>query len=272
MAEVISNFNLNFIHSITIKREKAMSGIKLIFILATAFFLQSFFPDTLFAISHEKILEQADRARGNTEGIEWKIQLDSIENDKKKYRIFNVKAKNFNCIAKFLAPSNVKGRKLLMIDRNMWFIKPGLRKPVPISPRQRLLGNASNGDIAATNYAGDYRIASVVKDSVNGEECYLYDLKGKTTNVTYDRIKYWISVNRRVGIKAEYYTISDKMFKSATIEYANKIRLGGITQPFISKMTIKDTIMNRNITTMQFSKIRMKKIPDSAFNINLLAR
>ena len=45
---------------------------------------------------------------------------------------------------------------MLFNDRTIWFIKPGLRKPVSISARQRLVGDAANGDIATTNYARDY--------------------------------------------------------------------------------------------------------------------
>ena len=108
--------------------------------------------------------------------MEWEIDLTSIENGRTQNRTLNVKARDFNSIAEFLEPPKVKGRKLLMIDRNMWFVKPGLRKPVPISPRQKLMGGAANGDIASTNYAGDYEARSVSEADVDGEPCYLFDL------------------------------------------------------------------------------------------------
>ena len=130
--------------------------------------------------SPKEILTRADEARGNSEGMEWQIDISSVEAGRQQERTIRVTARSFNSLAEFLEPSNVRGQKMLMLDRNMWFTKPGLSKPVPISPRQKLLGGAANGDIAATNYAGDYKVARSATDTVNGEACYLF-LKSYTT-------------------------------------------------------------------------------------------
>lgn len=219
-----------------------------------------------------EILEKADHARGNVEGIEWEIRLDSVENGRKQFRTLKIKARDRNSLAEFLSPAKVKGRKLLMLDRNMWFVKPGLRKPVPISPRQKLMGGASNGDIASTNYAGDYEATLVCEDTVNGEPCYLFNLIAKNKKVTYDRIRYWVSRERFTGLKAEFYTVSGKMFKSATFEYENSVLAQGKPQAFVSKMVITNAFVKEDITTMIYTKVKLKKIPDSTFNLNLLVR
>jgi hypothetical protein len=223
-------------------------------------------------MSPEEILRKADEARGNTEGVEWEIDIKSIEGGREQNRIIRVSARGFNSLAEFLAPPNVKGQKMLMIDRNMWFAKPGLSKAVPISPRQKLIGGAANGDIASTNYAGDYRIDHAADDTINGEACYLFDLNAVDKKVTYDRIKYWISKERLVGVKAEFYTVSGKMFKTATFEYENSVTVEGVPRPFISKMVITSAVMKEDVTMMDFRKVAFKNIPDSMFNLNLLLR
>ena len=219
-----------------------------------------------------EILSSADRARGNIEGIEWEIKIKSIERGRKQERSMRVKVRGYNCLAECISPPKVKGQKILMIDRNMWFVKPGLRKPVPISPRQKLMGRAANGDIASTNYAGDYEPTSVSDDTVNGEPCYLLDLKATSKKTTYDRIKYWVSKERLVGVKAEFFTVSGKKFKTATFEYEHEISIQGKSRPFVSKMVITDAVIKSNVTSMTYSKIKLKKIPDSTFNLNLLMR
>lgn len=223
-------------------------------------------------VNPKAILEKTDEARGNLEGIEWKIQLDSVERGRKQKRTLIVKARDFNSLAEFKAPAKVKGQKVLMIDRNMWFIKPGLRKPVPISPRQKLMGQASNGDIASTNYAGDYRVEEMSEEKVDDELCYLFDLIAANKKVTYDRIRYWVSKERMVGVRAEFFTVSGKMFKSATFEYDNIVTVEGEKRPFISEMVITNAVIKADVTTMTYSKAEVKKIPDSAFNLNLLMR
>jgi len=223
-------------------------------------------------MSPAEILSSADRARGNVKGIEWEIKIESIERGRTQNRTLRIKARGNNSLAEFISPPKVKGRKLLMIDRNMWFIKPGLRKPVPISPRQKLMGGASNGDIASTNYAGDYEPISVSDDTIGGESCYLLDLKATHKKATYDRIRYWISKTRLVGVKSEFFTVSGKRFKSATFEYENSIMIEGKSRRFVSKMIITNAVIKANITTMTYHKVRLKKIPNSDFNLNLLLK
>ncbi len=218
------------------------------------------------------ILRAADQARGNVAGIEWTIQLKSIENGRTQNRTIQIKARDRNSLATFLAPARVKGRMLLMLDRNMWFVKPGLRKPVPISPRQKLSGGAANGDIASTNYAGNYEAKYVSDDLVGEVDCYLFDLLSNTRKASYDRIRYWISKDRNVGAKAEFYTVSGKLLKTALFEYDNILQTETEKRPFISKMTIIDALIPEDITTMTYSDVMVKEIADATFNLNLLRR
>ena len=241
-------------------------------ILIIVTILSVFHPFVYAGMSPKEILVHADRARGNLEGIEWSIDMESIEMGRKQERTIMLQARGHNSLAEFISPPKVKGQKLLMIDRNMWFVKPGLSKPVPISPRQKLMGGAANGDIASTNYAGDYEPVSVSEDMIDGELCYLMDLKATNKNATYDQIKYWVSKERLVGVQADFFTVSGKRFKSATFEYNNNIRIDGNPLPFVSKMIITDAVINENVTTMSYSDVKIKRIPDSAFNLNLLMR
>jgi len=71
-------------------------------------------------------------------------------------------------------------------------------------------------------------------------------------------------------VKAEFYTISGKMFKMATFEYKNRINLNDKPQEFISRMTITNAIMKDDVTVINYSRPVMKKVPDATFNLNLL--
>jgi outer membrane lipoprotein-sorting protein len=234
--------------------------------------LMGFALQSVQAMTPEEILKKSDEARGNAEGVEWQIDIQSIESGREQQRTIKVSARSFKSLAEFLAPANVKGQKILMVDRNMWFAKPGLSKAIPISPRQKLMGNAANGDIASTNYAGDYKITQTMDDTVNKEPCYLLDLEAVDKKATYDRIKYWVSKGRLVGVKAEFYTVSGKMFKTAIFEYNNGITINDEKRPFISKMIITNAIIKEDVTTMNFHKVAFGKISDSVFDLNLLTR
>ena len=90
---------------------------------------------TAWAQQPQKILRAADQARGNLEGITWTVTITSNKKDKASIMALDVKSRGFDIVAISTAPPKYKGNKLIMLNGNMWFYKPGLSKPVPISRR-----------------------------------------------------------------------------------------------------------------------------------------
>ena len=80
--------------------------------------------------SVKDILRHTDRARGNLGGIIWDIAIVSVGDGPKQTQAMTVKVKNVNVLARYTAPPNMRDRMVLMKDRNMWFIRSGLQKPV----------------------------------------------------------------------------------------------------------------------------------------------
>lgn len=221
----------------------------------------------------KEILRASDQARGNVEGIVWNINITTTGEGSSESREMIVKVKKNNTLARFTSPSSMNDRMVLMVDRNMWFIRSGLKKPVSMSPRQKLMGDAANGDIASTNYVEDYEGALIGEENVRNESCYVLDLKAANKNVTYDRIKYWVSKERLVGVQAEFYTLSGKLFKTAEFKYDNRIKSNNQEEmPFVSELIIRDAIQKDRKTTMVYSNIKIGPIADSMFNLNLLVR
>lgn len=216
----------------------------------------------------QTLLANSDRARGGgLPGIVWEINLVSSENGEvQDEQNLEVKAIEDASVAETLRPPRFKGSKLLQVGRNMWITRPGLSKPIPISPRQRLSGMASNGDVAATNYVADYKPKLIGEDTVQNEKCYILELKAKHKRTTYDRVRYWIAANREVGVKAEFYSLSGKLMKVADFDYNNSIAYAGKTFPFVSRMTIKDALLDAK-TTMEYGTVTVRAIPASEFDL-----
>ena len=236
-----------------------VSGILILMVLSTTCMAEE---------DYHNILSIADTARGNYDGIAWKVNVKTG----KKHKQFFVRALGFDLLAETISPAKYKGNKILMVSGNMWFYKPRLSKPVPISRRQKLLGEAAYGDISSTNYADAYTIESVQNDTLNGEQCFLFDLVSKTKENTYDRIHYWVAKDRMVGIKADYFTVSGKLIKSAQMQYQNTVSIADKDQLFISQITISDQIQIGDVTELEFNNPELKKIPDYLFNVNFLRR
>lgn len=223
--------------------------------------------------SAQDILKRSDAARGgNLPGIQWNVVLTAVDGERKQEQFLTIRAAGKNSLVEFERPAKIKGQKLLMVENNMWFIRPGLSKPVPISARQRLVGQASNGDVAATRYSEDYSAKLLGEEAVDGENCYILDLKASNPHVTYDHLRYWVSKERYVAVKAEFFTVSGKLFKSARFEYGNRIDYQGQNIPFVSRMHIQDQVNSAQWTSLQYTDISTTSFSRNTFNLQSLVR
>jgi len=214
------------------------------------------------------LLAASDTARGGgSPGLTWEIAVrnsGSLVRDD-EVTILQVKAHDRNSVAEIFEPLRSKGSKILQVERNMWITKPGLRKPVAISPRQRLSGQASIGDITATDYAHDYTPKYLRSETVDGEPCHVLELTAARQNTTYDRIVYWISDKRHVGVHADFMSVSGKRIKRADFTYGNRVTVDGKQVPFVSRMSIQDELTDGK-SVLDFSKVRVGPIAQSEFD------
>jgi hypothetical protein len=217
-----------------------------------------------------KALKKSDFYRGGSDGIEWDVKVQNIEQGQIKNDI-NITVEgasteeHFYSLISFTGPKKFEGQKLLIRDNSMWFMKIGLSNPVPISSRQRLSGNAANADVAAANYTKDYSIESVENGSYNDKQCWVLSLKAKDNLVTYPKVKYWISKSENFGLQAEFYGKSDKLIKTATFEYNNKVDYKSRKYDYLSKISISDMINKEDKTILSISSISFPSFASSKF-------
>lgn len=220
-----------------------------------------------------ELLKASDQGRGGVaDGVQWDAEIETFENGEQSKRNFLVKAKQQDAYVEATAPAKNKNEIFLFNDRQMWFFKPSLKKPVSISARQKLSGQASNGDIASTNYARDYLATLEKAEVINGEKFHVLLLKANVKNLTYDQIRYWISDKTKLAMRADFLTLQGKTFKIGQLEYKNKISIKGKSFPFVSQMIITDAKFNKNKSIIKYSNPKIVEHADSLFNVNNLTR
>ena len=74
----------------------------------------------------------------------------------------------FGSLVRFVLPSRDSGKLMLKSGNDLWFYDPGTKASVRISPQQRLMGQAANGDVITVNFARDYK-AAIAGEDRNGE-------------------------------------------------------------------------------------------------------
>ena len=93
------------------------------------------------------------------------FNTDGIPDKERRYTVF-AQAEHQSLVL-MQSPAE-KGQKVLMLGDDFWLLMPGSQRPLRITPMQKLLGDASTGDIATMSWADDYT-GSVAGDEPCGE-------------------------------------------------------------------------------------------------------
>jgi outer membrane lipoprotein-sorting protein len=160
----------------------------------------------------------------------------------------------------FMSPRE-KGRHLLMLGDDMWVYLPDTSRPVRITPLERLTGDASNGDVARTNYAVDYSPVYLRSEKVGAVDCNVLELTAKRKGATYQRIVYWLRAEDARPVRAEFYLTSGKHIKSASFdEYEQS---GG--RLLLHKLTLYDEIRHNSRSVLEYTGAAQRSLPDKLF-------
>src|SRR5205823_10776815 len=123
-----------------------------------------------------------------------------------KFRVYGKGADR--SVVEFMAPSSEKGKLLLMLRDTVWIYMPTASRPIRISPLQRLMGQASNGDVARTSFTVDYVAKSVTEGEWNGRKAYVLDLGAKDSDVSYSRVLLWVDQATYEPMRADFYVVT----------------------------------------------------------------
>jgi outer membrane lipoprotein-sorting protein len=217
----------------------------------------------------DKLLQQSDESRAAWDSYSVTTVIKNFDGDKLKEEAkFDVLNKGKEkTLVKFLN-ADEKGEFLLVVDDAMWIYMPDTKRPIRITPMQRLLGNASNGDVARTRYYGDYTAKLIRETSLYSTACYLLELNAKSDGATYQRIEYWISKAGSQPLQAEIYLSSGKHYKS--IRYDKYITTGG--KLLLAQLTITEQLLPGKKTIMLFSDYQPREIPERYFHKDYLEK
>ena len=210
----------------------------------------------------EALLKRSDSFRNGWPSYTVHVKITNYEQGKAdEEKLYEVSQKGTDkTYVEFMSPRE-KGEHLLMLGDDMWIYLPDTSRPVRITPLERLSGDASNGDVARTNYATDYTPVYLRTEKVGAEECYVLSLTARRKGATYQNIIYWVRVQDDRPVRAEFHLTSGKLIKSATFDDFSVV--AGHAQ--LRRMTLYDEIRHSSHSVLEYSGIAPRELPDKLF-------
>jgi len=243
----------------------------LIFILAFTSLMTQFMPVASAApyspLGAVELLKKVDSYRNfKDQGFSFDLQLTSKSkrNNKEKVNEFVMHAKVLSSkvsLISYLEPRKEKGKAILMNGRNLWFITKTSRKPIRITPQQRLVGEASNGDVASTDFSGDYDPTIEKWETLEGTRYAVLRLTAKEDSIAaYKSVLLWVGVDNDYKPKqAEFYSGTGKHLKTAYYKrfeplanFDNKMQM--------VEIEIVNALRTHKRTTMKYSNFKLEQL------------
>ncbi len=242
------------------------------------------------------ILKNADSYRMGSDHLQVDTLVETFRADgtPDKERRYTVFAQSGRQSLVLMQSPAEKGQKVLMLGDDFWLLMPNSQRPLRITPMQKLLGDASTGDIATMSWSGDYTAtlngeeacqpagaadAATPSDAAKSQEknapaafsaskvCYQLSLQASRKGVTYQRIELWVGKQRHEPVRANLYVQSDKLAKQARF-VMDKPGAGAT----VSAMVLTDQLSNQKQTRVTYLSRKERTVPAEWLNPMFLAR
>lgn len=162
----------------------------------------------------------------------------------------------------FQEPVTQRGQGYLMIDDNLWFYDPESRKFSHTSMKEQFAeSDANNSDFGESSVAEDYRVVDVSDSTLGRFEVYVMDLEATHNEVTYPKLKVWITRDTNLILKTEDSSANGRLMR--TSYFPSYAKVGD--KFMASKAIFVDNLIPGKKTQITMSDISTEDLPDSLF-------
>jgi len=217
-----------------------------------------------------EIVEKADLVRFPAEGFQVDVDIASSqpgqETDLRKFRVLT--KGNANTVVMVTEPASERGQIMLMKGRDLWVFMPDVSQPIRIALSQRLTGQVANGDLARANFAADYHPKILRTETIDKETYNVLELIAVDRSVTYQRVVYWVKQKDNWPLKAEFYSLSNRLLK--VCKYENYQTMEGRLRP--TRLVMEDALKAGNQSILEYTSMKLRELPDKVFTKDYLKK
>lgn len=232
------------------------------------------------APSAQSILSASDAIRNPDKPFGLTVTLVEYRNGRQTdsttlgvYSKADANSGQFRSLIRFVAPARDANKLMLKNGNELWFYDPSNKASIRLSPQQRLLGQAANGDVVTVNLAKDYQARLAAEEDIQDGErqtrhCYRLALAASSPEVTYHRIEMWLDATNNRPVKARFYSESGQLLKSAYYRrYQPQL---GVERP--TETVIIDGLDPNWVTVMRYTEYAWRAVPETWLQRDYLPR
>jgi len=176
-------------------------------------------------------------------------------------------------LVRYAAPERDAGKLVLLTGGSMWFYDPASKASIRISAQQRLIGQASNGDVLTVNLAHHYSSHLLGDETIQDadhqpRDTWHLELNAVTSEAAYAHLETWIEKGTMRPVKRKFYSDSGRPLKIAF--YRRYESALGAARPL--ETIIIDAVDPHLVTKVTASDYRAEDVQDAWFQREYLPR
>lgn len=157
-----------------------------------------------------------------------------------------------------------RGKFLLRLGDEMWFISPSARKPVRLNASYRLYGGATLDEVLGVRLSDAYDIESTERQqSPAGDEQVVFNLRARRPQQIYQQVRYVLRAATARPVSATYRVRSGKDATSVDfLEWSEGKVL------YAKKLVIKDLLRKGAATAIEVLSVDPRPVADALFSLD----
>ena len=208
-----------------------------------------------------ELLRRSDVASRAPESFRARLRITALRDPPDSTEVEVWRSGESKSLVRFLGPKE-RRKYLLRVDGVSWFLAPGAKKPVKVSPAHRLRGSASLDDILGIRYGRDYVIEGATETEEADGSLVVFDLAAKSPHAPYPRVRYVVRRATHRPVRAEYLLKSGKI--SSMVEF---LEWEEGSRPVVHRLVLSDRLQSGLRTEVTLLEMEERKVPDGLFDL-----
>lgn len=181
---------------------------------------------------------------------------------KEKHHVELYRSGNNRTLIRFLDPKD-RGKFLLRLGDQLWFLAPGAKKPVRIGPSYRLYGGITVDEVLGVRLSEEYNVDRALEGSDQDGPLMVLELRAKSEKVMFPKVRYVVRTRSERPLSVLYQLKSGKA--ATSVEF---LKWNNDGRPYASRILVKDLLRQGAQTEVEVLELEERRVPDGLFDLN----
>ncbi len=166
-------------------------------------------------------------------------------------------------LVRFLDPKD-RGKYLVRRGADLWFISPGAKNPVHLSPTHRVYGAATLDVLLGLHLSDEYRITGTSPQSSPAGALVVFDLQATSEQQSFASVRYTVQAATERPVSALYRLRSGR--EATRIEFLDWVDSGGARR-YAKHIEVRDLLRKGALTRVEVVEFEERAVPDALFDL-----